>query len=251
MNDHFSQHDKAVLQEAGLNSFEALWALQLDSVDAPNTARGGWSTVFRLELAETAYYLKRQSNYLTHTLRRPFGESTFSREFRNILHYQRLGIPTLRPAYFGERRVSGERHAILLTHALDDWQDLQGWLSDWQMLDAETRMGVLYACAELARTLHQAGQRHGCFYPKHIFIRPVDRHFEACLIDLEKTRSLLPVRSDRVVDLEALIRRATVWDESEVRYLIETYLDRGASESVVDAWLDQIVDRRQSKAARA
>jgi hypothetical protein len=251
MSDHFSGRDKLILQAHRLDSFEALWALQLDSVDAPNVGRGGWSSVFRLDLGETAYYLKRQSNYLSHTLRRPFGEPTFSREFRNIQHYQRLGIPALQAAYFGERRVVGEWRAILLTHALDDWRDLQAWLGDWHMLDAQARAGVLQACGELARTLHRAGQRHGCFYPKHIFIRPAGERFEACLIDLEKTRLLLPVRGDRIVDLEALIRRAAIWDESEVRMLIEAYLDRDAREAVVDACLAQVDRRRQNKVARA
>ena len=251
MSEHFSASDRALLQAHGLDSFDALWALQLDSVDAPNNARGGWSSVFRLELGETAYYLKRQSNYLTHTLHRPFGEPTFACEFRNIQRYQRLGIPTLQAAYFGECRIAGERRAILLTRALDDWRDLHGWLDDWRELDAPTREALLLACAELARTLHQAGQRHGCFYPKHIFLRPAGERFEACLIDLEKTRPLLLGRRDRTLDLEALIRRAAIWSEGEVRQLIESYLEPDAGESAVDIWLDKIAGRRQRKAVRA
>jgi len=250
MSDHFSERDRAILQAQGLDSFEALWALPLDSVDAPNTARGGWSSVFRLDLGEAAFYLKRQSNYLSRTLRHPFGEPTFAREFRNIQRYQRLGIPTLQAAYFGQRRVADERRAILITRALDDWQDLHSWLNDWHHLDATKRKALLLACAELARTLHQAGQRHGCFYPKHIFLRPAGERFEACLIDLEKTRTLLPVRSDRIVDLEALIRRAAIWSEPEVRQLIEAYLDQDVNDAAIDAWLENITGRRQSKAMR-
>lgn len=249
MSEHFSASDKTILQVHGLDSFDALWTLQLDPVDAPNTARGGWSSVFRLELGETAYYLKRQSNYLAHTLHRPFGEPTFACEFRSIQRYQRLGIPTLQAAYFGERRVSGERRAILLTCALDGWRDLHSWLDDWRELGTPVRKALIDACAELARTLHQAGQRHGCFYPKHIFLRPAGERFEACLIDLEKTRPLLG-RRDRTLDLEALTRRAAVWSEGEVRQLIETYLARDVSESAIDAWLEKIAGRRQRKAAR-
>lgn len=250
MSEHFSASDKAILQANGLDSFDALWALQLDSVDAPNTARGGWSSVFRLEMGETAYYLKRQSNYLTHTLHRPFGEPTFACEFRNIQRYQRLGIPTLQAAYFGECRVASERRAILLTRALDGWRDLHSWLEDWRELGTPARKALIDACAELARILHQAGQRHGCFYPKHIFLRPAGERFEACLIDLEKTRPLLLGRQDRTLDLEALTRRAAVWSESEVRQLIETYLARDANGSAIDAWLEKIAGRRQRKAAR-
>lgn len=250
MSDHFAVADRGILQAHGLDSFDALWALQLDSVDAPNTGRGGWSSVSRLDLGETAYYLKRQSNYLMRTLRHPFGEPTFACEFRNIRRFQHLGIPTLEAAYFGECRVSGERRAILLTRALDGWQDLHGWLDDWNELDGPTRRALLRACAELARTLHQSGQRHGCFYPKHIFLRRTGERFDACLIDLEKTRPLLLGRSDRTLDLEALIRRAAVWNESEVRQLIEVYLAQDASDSAIDAWLEKIAGRRQRKVAR-
>jgi hypothetical protein len=250
MSDHVSASDRAILQSHLLDSFDALWRLQLDPVDAPNTARGGWSSVFRLDLGEAAYYLKRQSNYLTHTLRHPFGEPTFACEFRNIQRYQRLGIPTLQAAYFGQRRVGDERRAILITRALDGWRDLHSWLNDWPELDVTKRKALLLACAGLARTLHRAGQRHGCFYPKHVFVRPAGERFDACLIDLEKTRSLLPVRSDRVVDLEALIRRAAVWSDREVRLFLDAYLEEGANVAVTDAWLERIVARMQSKAVR-
>lgn len=251
MSEFFSSSDESVLQTHGLASFDALWKLQLDAVDAPNTVRGGWSSVFRLELGETAYYLKRQSNYLTHTLRHPFGEPTFAREFRNIQRYRRLGIPALHAAYFGAQRVAGERRAILLTRALDDWQDLDSWLNGWQEREPAVRTALLTACARLARTLHRARQRHGCFYPKHIFLRPAGDCFEACLIDLEKTRPLLLGRSDRIVDVEALIRRASVWSESEVRQLTGVYLNKDVEAPVVESWLSSIDSRRRSKGVRA
>lgn len=251
MSEHFSAGDRMILQQHGLDSFDALWALQLDLVDAPNTGRGGWSSVFRLELGEAAYYLKRQCNYLTHTLRHPFGEPTFSREFRNIQRYQHLGIPALQAGYFGERRVGGEHRAILLTRALDDCRDLASWIADWSELDSATRSALLLACARLARTLHGRGLRHGCFYPKHIFLRPVDERFEACLIDLEKTRPLLLGRVDRIVDLEALVRRAGVWSENEKRQLIAGYLEADLTAPAVGAWLDRIAGRHESKRTRA
>jgi len=90
MTDYLASADLALLKRHGLDDFEALWALQLEAVDEPNTGRGGWSSVFRLELEGKGYYLKRQSDYLTRTLHRPFGEPTFAREFRNISRYQKL-----------------------------------------------------------------------------------------------------------------------------------------------------------------
>ena len=75
MNDFIAQADRPTLERHGLASFEALWSVQLTAVDEPNVERGGWSSVFRLELDDSAFY-PRQSNHLTRTLAHPFGEPT-------------------------------------------------------------------------------------------------------------------------------------------------------------------------------
>ncbi|WP_061237397.1 lipopolysaccharide kinase InaA family protein [Ectopseudomonas composti] len=247
MSDFIAEQDRALLERHGLASFDALWALKLEAVDEPNTERGGWSSVYRLELDERAFYLKRQSNHLTRSLLHPFGEPTFAREFRNIRRYTELGIPALQAAYFAERRLPGERRAVLLTRALDGWQDLEQWLTRWSALDGARRASILHACGRLARCLHQAGQMHGCFYPKHIFLRELEGVFEAQLIDLEKTRPLLLGQRDRVKDIEPLLRRARVWNEAEVRELLGAYL---GDEGAVDAWWRQLAARQRYKEAR-
>ncbi|MGE8503425.1 MAG: lipopolysaccharide kinase InaA family protein [Pseudomonas sp.] len=247
MSDFIAAQDRALLERHGLASFDVLWALKLEAVDEPNTERGGWSSVYRLELDERAFYLKRQSNHLTRSLLHPFGEPTFAREFRNIRRYAELNIPALQAAFFAERRLPGERRAVLLTRALDGWQDLEHWLTQWAALDGAAHVSILRACGRLARCLHQAGQMHGCFYPKHIFLREQEGGFEAQLIDLEKTRPLLLGRRDRIKDLEPLLRRARIWNEAEVRELLVAYLGDGGD---VDAWWRQLVARQCNKEAR-
>ncbi|MFJ4344559.1 lipopolysaccharide kinase InaA family protein [Pseudomonas sp. NPDC089401] len=250
MTDYLASADLALLKRHGLNDFEALWALQLDAVDEPNTGRGGWSSVYRLELEGKGYYLKRQSDYLTRTLHSPFGEPTFAREFRNISRYQKLRIPALQAVFYGERKQGGKHRAILMTRALDEWRDLDGLLAEWPQLDADARAAILKACGQLARTLHKAGQVHGCFYPKHIFLRPRREGWEAQLIDLEKTRPLLFGMRDRLKDLEPLLRRARAWGEQEVRQLLASYLDQPADSSLVGTWLKRLTQRRREKEAR-
>lgn len=247
MSDFVAAADRAVLESEGLASFEALWALQLEAVDEPNTERGGWSSVYRLELGGTAFYLKRQSNHLTRSLLHPWGEPTFAREFRNIQAYRRLGIPALQAAFFAERRVPGERRAILLTRALDGWRDLEYWLQGWSATPAATRQAILRACGELAQQLHAAGQMHGCFYPKHIFLKADGADFSAQLIDLEKTRPLLFGRRDRIKDLEPLLRRASVWSEADVRELLLAYLGAAGE---LEGWWQQLGARRRHKETR-
>lgn len=247
MNDFVAPDDLACLQAHGLADFDALWALKLEAVDLPNTERGGWSSVFRLELGERAYYLKRQSNHLTRSLAHPFGEPTFAREFRNIRRYTELGIPALQAAFFGERRRPGERRAILVTRALDGWQELSHWLDQWPVVGGGQREALLDACGHLARQLHGAGQMHGCFYPKHIFLRTAAVGYEACLIDLEKTRPLLFGRRDRVKDLEPLLRRARIWSADDIRRFLVAYLGGSAD---VDHWEQLLMRRQRDKESR-
>ncbi|SEQ00657.1 MULTISPECIES: lipopolysaccharide kinase InaA family protein [Pseudomonas] len=250
MSDFLSAKDAAILERHGLSTFEALWSLQLEAVDEPNARRGGWSTVYRLDLDEASYFLKRQSNYLTHDLLHPLGEPTFAREFRNIQRYSTLGIPALEASFFGERKVGNERQAILLTRALDGWQDLDSWLAEWPELPERTRHTLLAAIGVLARTLHAAGRIHGCFYPKHIFLQEQESGFLTRLIDLEKTRLLLLGRKDRVKDLEPLLRRAPVWSEAEVRLFLAAYLQMAPDSREVDTWLRKLSVRRRSKETR-
>jgi hypothetical protein len=247
MSDFMAAADRELLQRSGLADFDALWALKLEAVDEPNTERGGWSSVYRLDLGEAAYYLKRQSNHLTRSFLRPLGEPTFAREFRNIRRYAELGIPALEAVFFAQRRVPGEQRAILLTRALDGWQDLDAWLAGWETLGRSQRAAIVQACGELARCLHQAGQMHGCFYPKHIFLRETARGFEARLIDLEKTRPLVFGRRDRIKDIEPLLRRAPVLDETDLGHFLSAYL---GSDDDVDVWAAQLGARRRHKEAR-
>lgn len=248
MNDFIDPAIADLLAQHQLNSFTALWALQLEAVDEPNTERGGWSSVAKLTLDQQTFYLKRQINHLTRTLQRPLGEPTFAREMRNIQRYQQLGIPALRAAYFAQRKVGSERQAILLTHALEGWQDLEYWQQQWLSLSNEQQQGIIQACAKLAKTLHQAGQVHGCFYPKHIFLQEQAAGFTAQLIDLEKTRPLLFGRRDRIKDLEPLFRRSQhVWGRAEMQLFLQSYLSKPEE---ADHWLQRLAARSKHKEAR-
>ena len=250
MMDFMSAQDRALLERHGLGTFDALWAKELEAVDEPNSSRGGWSSVYRLDLEGQGFYLKRQSNYLTRTLHRPFGEPSFAREFRNISRYQRLGIPALEAAFFGERKVKGDVQAILLTRALDGWDDLDSLLQRWSELSAAQQSAILKACGQLARQLHGVRQVHGCFYPKHIFLQADGDAYKAQLIDLEKTRPLLFGMRDRVKDLEPLLRRAPEWSEAQLRELLAAYLDQPVDSSLVDSWVTRLTARRSRKETR-
>ncbi|MEB0044856.1 MULTISPECIES: lipopolysaccharide kinase InaA family protein [unclassified Pseudomonas] len=250
MTDFLAAEDRALLERHELGTFDALWVKQLEAVDEPNTADGGWSSVFRLDLEGHGYYLKRQSNYLTRTLSAPLGEPSFSREFRNISRYRALGIPALQAAFFGQRKVNGEFRAILLTRALDGWDDLDSLLQRWARLSATQHTAILQACGQLARRLHGVRQVHGCFYPKHIFLQASGDGYQAQLIDLEKTRPLLFGQRDRIKDLEPLLRRAPEWTDAQLRELLSAYLAQPQDSSRVRSWVSRLTARRSQKETR-
>lgn len=249
MSDYLDPLEAARFQAHGLGDFEALWAIPLEPVDAPNLERGGQSWVYRLQLGDAAYYLKRQVNHLSRSWRHPFGEPTFAREFRAIRRYRALGVPALSAVFYGERRAAGEHRAILVTRALDGWSDLSSWLARWPSLAAPTRQAILGAVGDLVRRLHAQGQVHGCLYPKHLFLRErAPDAFEACLIDLEKSRTLLLGRRDRLRDLDTLVRRGRGWTVDDVRQLLHGYL---GGERGLEGWLARLTRRRLDKERRA
>lgn len=251
MNEYINPADKLLLAENSLDSFEALWGLHLRSVDEPNNERGGWSSVSYLSLGDKGYFLKRQSNHLTRSLRSPLGEPTFAREFRNIQYYQTLGIPAVTAAYFATRKFMGEKQAILITHALDGWRDLESYLQEWDSLPQNEQHELISSCAKLLRKLHDKKVLHGCFYPKHIFLKQMETTFESCLIDLEKTRRLHSKR-DCLKDIDTLIRRTKKqWSEAECLLFLSVYLGVPENSPEVAEWFARTVKRNKVKEQRA
>ncbi len=250
MKDYLESKDELLLKRHGLDTFQALWDLQIAAVDEPNTENGGWSSVCKLELEGQGFFLKRQCNYFTRTLHRPLGEPTAACEYRNIMLYQRLGIPTLHATYYGERKVAGEHRAVLLTRALDGWVPLLKLLADWGERPSDQRQTVVAACAGLISRLHTVGLRHGCLYPKHLFMQFRDEQWQGCLIDLEKTRRLWLGWRDQVRDLESFLRTVKVWSDSEQRDFVVRYLREGCFSGSLDLWLDRIARRRKHKEVR-
>lgn len=250
MKDYLASEYSPILKRHGLDGFQALWALQLTAVDEPNAENGGWSSVCKLELEGQGFFLKRQSNFFTRTLRHPLGEPTAAREFRNIMRYRQIGIPSLRAAYYGERKVAGESRAILLTRALDGWEPLHGLLAIWEERPLTQRQAIISACARLIGELHAAGLRHGCLYPKHLFVRFRDGQWQGCLIDLEKTRRLWWGWRDQVRDLESFLRTVGVWSATEQRAFVTNYLDEGRFPGSPELWLERMARRRKYKEAR-
>jgi hypothetical protein len=253
MKDFISDEDRLILERKGLTCFDAFWGLRCPTVDVPNLDRKGWSRVSRLDLEERVYYLKRQCDHLTRSLARPFGEPTLAREFRSIQRFRTLGLPTVEASFYAERRIPGRAGmrfcAVLLIPALDGWRDAQSLFSDWDNISRKRANALFAACGRLARRLHDAGLMHGCFYPKHVFVREIGKDvFEACLIDLEKVRRLWLGHHDRIKDLEQFFRRLP--DEKGMTSLLSAYLGCAPEDPKIAKWRERLQKRRGHKESR-
>ena len=91
------------MSDRGLQDFDVLWTLELETVDEGNYDRGGWSTVCRFDHDDRAFYIKRQSNHLCYSLQAfPFKVPTLKVEFDKISWYHQHEIPCLDVVYFGK-----------------------------------------------------------------------------------------------------------------------------------------------------
>lgn len=234
MKEFFESQWRRVLSEQGLADFDALWGLAITLLDNPNTGRGkgGWSEVGLLSLPqpggdEKKLIIKRQKNYVIKTLSHPLrGIPTLRNEAINALKFNRLGIPAMRPAYYGERRESDGFKAILLTEYLDGYTSLDRLFQIWNEKGwphGIERHQLIRSIAGLIHTLHAKRMRHNSLYPKHIFLRMDKGEPRPTLIDLEKVR-WSPLGIARTIrDLDSLHRHAQGWSRADRLRFFKSY----------------------------
>jgi hypothetical protein len=211
-----------ILQHNGLDSFDALWNLDVEWFEAPNERRGGWSGVARIQLKTPAgenigIFLKRQQNHMCRSALHPIrGILTFSREFKNIRHFQQINVPALEPVFFGQRKVNGDYRGILLTRELEGFSPMDAPQfqpgKEGLLASIKARRALFEKLAELLRRLHADRHQHSCLYFKHIFVKAVGPEtFEVRLIDLEKAHWQPLKQQAAFRDLYTLSRHAVNW----------------------------------------
>jgi tRNA A-37 threonylcarbamoyl transferase component Bud32 len=173
----------------------------------------------------------------------------FKREFDNIARFERLNIPALAAAYYGERSLNGNREAILITRSLEGFVAMDQWyqsLASGQPLTATAEgQAVFDQVAQLFATMHGAGLAHWGTYPHHIFVRPEGS--EARFIDLERARWQPPYRR-RSKDLDVFYRHAGYMHKQDLDYLLAQYFAYSGKVWRVDK-LRREINQRIAKAA--
>lgn len=177
-----------LLQRAGLDSLDAF-------MNFPGGARvvhKRGRSVFRFELEGRAFYLKRNRLHrveLFKTLSRgKLPPRSAYQEWNAIQIVAQAGIPTVKPAAFGERSRCGfETASFTLTEELYGARPLD------EVLEKSPPSGggfrgkrkLIRALAALAKKFHAQGMNHQDFYLNHFFI---DERGGLSLLDLQRVQ---------------------------------------------------------------
>ena len=216
-----------------LNTFDLVWAYKQDWFEEPNSRRGGWSGVGRLDLPSEEgsfkVFLKRQEDHRRRTMWHPFaGEPTFACEFRTMMYLQRRGVSVPVPVFFGKRYFEGHVRAILMTEELVGFKSLEDVTRDLfstGKVSVSVQRQILRGVAAAVKSLHAARVQHRSLYPKHLFVRwPSESVPEVVVIDLEKSRVKWIAAIRVVYDLATLNRHADHWSRTARMYFFLQYL---------------------------
>jgi tRNA A-37 threonylcarbamoyl transferase component Bud32 len=204
-----------IFRSNGLTAVGDFWNVRGQFIDEPNCARGGWSAAAKCPMKISngtiiQIFVKRQRGYQTKTWRHPFrGEPTLQREFRNLEHCATHSIPVPAPIYFALTEVAGYPSAILITEELIGFEPLHVYFGKLTAEQAGQRKHIMRAVGRMLGRLHDSGIKHGCFYPKHVFVSPTANVEapEIRFIDVEKARPFVTRRGATTRDTGTLLKR--------------------------------------------
>ncbi len=232
-----------LLARAGLVSFDDF----MDFTGGTLICRKRGRSVYRLEIGDRAFYLKRnrfhRGEFWKTLSRFRLPPRSARQEWQSILAVRDVGIPTVPPVAMGEQLVCGvEKASFTLTEALYDAEPLD------QVLQREfsgelssplrrKKRALIRRVAEIARQLHGSGMYHQDLYLGHFLLGRDDKLY---LIDLQRVVRCGKVpRRYLVKDLGQLAYSAEVAGElsrSDQMRLFLTYLGRsslGAAEKTL------------------
>ena len=229
MEPFISPHYRGLLTRHGLNTFAGFWQLPWDWVEDPNERRNGWSGASRHTLVDDesgrfSMFVKRQENHNYRSLRHPYrGRPTFFRDFSNIGRLERMGVPTVEPVFYGERREGGKWQAVLATVELDSYGELNPLFAD-SSLAAPVRQAILHRIADAVQLMHRHHLQHHGLSGKHVMVKlGEDDTFDLRILDLEKMKRSWRPLDTAVRDLEKFIRHSPTLTTGEHAEFVRHY----------------------------
>ena len=229
MKPYISHSCRDLLACHGLDTFERLWDLPWQWVEQPNKRRNGWSGASRHDMVDDkrgnfSFIVKRQENHNYRSLCALYrARPTYSRAISNIRRLEQIGVPTVEPLFYGERRKGDKYQAVLATRMLEGYSDLNALFAD-PTLAAPVRSDILRRLAEVLQVMHRHHMLHNNLSGKHVLVRiEKDGTFDLRLLDLERMRRWWMPVDVAVRDLEKLIRHSPTLTPREFAELVCHY----------------------------
>jgi hypothetical protein len=148
---------------------------------------------------------------------------TFYRDFINIRRMERIGVPTLEPVFYAERREGDKLQAVLATVALDGYRELNSIFED-STLSVPIRQLILRRIADTVWLMHCHRLQHNSLNGKHVMIKlEEDDPFAIRFLDLEKMRRSWSWLRTAVCDLEKFVRLTPTLTTIEHTELVHHY----------------------------
>ena len=260
INEYIDPEFKTLLiSNNELNSFKSLWNRNDPWFEEPNLGRrdskSAWSGVSKIQFSGQHFFLKKQENYFSYSIKPPFRRLMVQKEYENIQLFEFLKIPTMDAVYFGIRKkpgsMTGKAQGILITKALDNYIPLDEAQEQNRGLHGSEQLKIKRALianiAALIQKTHLSGLMHHCLYPKHIYI---DKDFcktgkkqskaPVCrFIDLESARKVSYNSKKQLRDLETLNRRLPMLSSKDKIYFLLRYLNKTS----IDKDVGQLIKR--------
>jgi len=213
-------------------SLDHFWQAHGEWVEAPNQRRGGESGVKRVQAIDgETLYVKRQVGHVYRSWLHPLGRPTVLRERAALTALRDLGVKVPAIVFCNvQRDPDNQWRGVLVTRALDGFQDLAAWsaTADWQHAEPALQEALLQALALTLARMHRARWQHGCLYEKHVFVRVVGQahksQVQIALLDLEKSRRRISASHAAQHDLKQL-RRHSSFSEAQWSRLLYFYFD--------------------------
>jgi hypothetical protein len=218
-----------LLTRHGLNTFEGFWDLARNWVEDPNARRRGWSGVIRHTIVDGeegsfSMFVKLQEN---HNYRSPLHmlrwRPTLSRDFLNIRRLEGIGVPTVEPVFYAERRNGDKLQAVLATVSLDGYRELNSIFKD-SSVNSPIRHSILQYLAEAVWLIHFHRLQHNSLSGRHVMIKLKENAtFDMRILDHEKMRKSWSWLRTAVCDLEKFIRFTPALTTAEHTELVRHY----------------------------
>ena len=207
------------MRQAGLDSFERVWQLDHDWIEAPNERRRGWSGVVRRNIdsdnGPVPLFIKRQQGQNRRTLTHLRSRPTYFFEYRFLQSLGKEFPQLVGYTCYGERHRDGVDQAVLATIGLLHYRDLNALAAEASRSELKSVLAELH---QAVLPLHLARLQHGALYAAHIFAHNESRAIK--LIDLERVRFRARKRAAARADLRQFINRTDWLDEDLLATLI-------------------------------